>query len=261
MPENLKNVVFSEYYGDILWRVCENQHLSEEKIKKIATLVGYVVVGFLLPDDLAQEIKDHLGINPELAKTISGEIDKKILEPIKNDVVNVYSPSTEATELISGTKKAETGLEVITLGTIGQEKETLPKVTIKPGGQELPTEGKPLIIHQEETLTEERKEPFKGLEPPFGFFGKEGEAAPSEPVKVKVEGLGEKPAAAKAKAGKEEKRVVHYSELRTPLTPFQKQEEIINLETFGRKPPEVKAPMPETKPQPKIEGNIVDLSE
>ncbi len=155
---------------------------------------------------------------------------------------------------------------------------------------------RPFVIHKEEEqrpATEGKK--FKGFDFPFGMFdkGKGSRTTPSEPVKVKVETPGQEKPLDKTPLdetrGKQGKRVVHYSEYRTPLTPFERPEEdIIDLQTFTKheappsdqrlttndlrqtstvtqqtadKPqpaPEVKK-KEEPKTTPSIEGNIVDL--
>ena len=66
LPDNLREALFSEYNSETLWKICEGQHLSEDKIYIIATLAGDVILGFLHPEDLALEIKKTLILSPNL---------------------------------------------------------------------------------------------------------------------------------------------------------------------------------------------------
>ncbi|MEK7555551.1 MAG: hypothetical protein AAB516_01895 [Patescibacteria group bacterium] len=297
LPDNLKEALFSEQNADVLWRACEAQHLSEDKIRVVATLAGDVIMGFIHPEDLAQEIKNTLGINSEIAASISREIDRKIFSPIKNDLEKVYSPITEEREW----KKEEREKEIVDLRTeikkpeeIREEKILpeiipiiLPKISevqppkiektseeIKPQKIEIPStfpiipileEDQPKIIHEEKKitpLTDTRKRSLAGL---FGFLKKEevekGKEKSAPPVKIKLEtkesfaemALPQKSEIAKTEIPKP--RVVHYSDLRTPLSPFgatQKEKEEKKEKNKEIKPPE-NLPITESH---KIESNV-----
>lgn len=127
-----------------------------------------------------------------------------------------------------------------------------------------PSEDAPLILQREkEFISPTRKESSsKGFSLPFGFFKKPPSSSTFEPVKAKIEFLDATDASVEKSAPEikqdkdkikglgffntlqqikkgvegEQKKVVHYSELRTPVTPFAKEEEFINLETFGIAP-------------------------
>ena len=84
LPDNLKEALFSESNADILWLICEAQHIPEQKIYTIATIAGDVILGFLHSEDLAKEIRTTLNLNPEIANSIANEIDRKIFVPIRS---------------------------------------------------------------------------------------------------------------------------------------------------------------------------------
>ncbi|MFH0712822.1 MAG: hypothetical protein V2A55_03160 [Candidatus Jorgensenbacteria bacterium] len=314
LSQSLRDALWSEYNADILWDTCKKEHLSEDKTQIIAALAGDVIMGFLLPEDLSKEIAENTEINREIANNIAQEIEKKILRLVINEIREIYSPPVEKEmagsvkdvkgedvvrfEKLSAEKPAEIGIEI--KRTPASEEPLIPiskpevkTVKEQPAGA---TEARPFVIHKEEEqrpVTEDKK--FKGFEFPFGVFGGEkGGTISKEPVRVRVETPGqEKPldeARGKPFDKAQGKRVVHYSEYRTPLTPFDRppEEEIIDLQTFTKresppaapqqptdafqpitvnKPPEAKKPEPpaEKKPQeplkptPTIEGNIIDL--
>ena len=98
LPVNLREILYSPDYGKIIWDVCEANHLTNEKIGKIAGLCGYVIMGFIHPEDLAKEIKNATGIHSEIAETIAKEIDRKIFTPIGNEIDKIYAPAETLAE-------------------------------------------------------------------------------------------------------------------------------------------------------------------
>lgn len=98
LPDNLREAVLSAYNAEVLWRVCENQHLSEDKIEKVAIAAGDVLMGFVHPEGFASEIREALNINAEIANAIAAEIDRKIFFPLKEELEKVYQPSPPETE-------------------------------------------------------------------------------------------------------------------------------------------------------------------
>ena len=92
LPDNLKEALFSESNSGIVWQIGTLNHLPEEKISMMATIVGDVIFGFLHPDDLTREIQESLNLNYQIANSISHEINRKIFEPIRIALEKVYSP-------------------------------------------------------------------------------------------------------------------------------------------------------------------------
>lgn len=111
MTVNLREILYSPDYGKIIWNICEANHLSDEKIGKIAGLCGYVIMGFIYPEDLAKEIFLKTNINSEIANSIASEINRKIFSPIKSDLEKVYSPievsAEDGASAIEGEAEAE----------------------------------------------------------------------------------------------------------------------------------------------------------
>ena len=114
LPDNLREALFSEYNSETLWKICEGQHLSEDKIYIIATLAGDVILGFLHPEDLASEIKKDLNLVPELANLIASEIDRKIFTSIRSEIEKAYSPISEGEREERETKPTTDNLQLTT---------------------------------------------------------------------------------------------------------------------------------------------------
>jgi hypothetical protein len=95
LPENLKDALFSNFNTDLVWHIGENNSLSNDKIKILATIVGDVIMGFLSVDDFESELKTSINnLNPENTSLISGEIKQKIFSPIAEELKTNYAPPT-----------------------------------------------------------------------------------------------------------------------------------------------------------------------
>lgn len=280
ISENLKEAMFSEQNADVLWRICETQHLSEEQIQTIATLAGNVILGFIKPEDLTTEIQETLRIDSRIAQTISREIDQRIFSRIREEIREVYNPITTFPGIkpITGTElKKEVRMEPIKPAAIppkpAEIKAEQPKVipveplptAVQPPKPEIKIPPKPIspekpfMIHKEETEAKPvaEKKPAGGR-PIFGWFKKAAPAKPKateSPIKVELETFGQKPeekkepAVAKTEAPKQ--KIIHYRNVETQ-TPFGK------TEPFGKTPTipfEAPKPMPEAKPfEPTIQS-------
>jgi len=92
LPDSLKEAIFSSFNVDLIWSVGAINHLTNDKISKIAMLAGDILMGFVHLEDFAPEIRKELNINPEMANSIAAEIDRKIFSPVKKDLRSVYRP-------------------------------------------------------------------------------------------------------------------------------------------------------------------------
>jgi hypothetical protein len=55
--------LFAQANTDFIEKTCESEHIPEEKQGDIAGIAGYVLMGFLHPEDLAAEYRDELNID------------------------------------------------------------------------------------------------------------------------------------------------------------------------------------------------------
>jgi len=150
--------------------------------------------------------------------------------------------------------KTMPGEKFISLEKFGQPKipETH-KIPVAPQIISDESKEKPLIIHEEKSPVEAVETPTKpkGFNLPFNIFKSGLSKIIKPPVTAKIEAPPEIQSPTLSEINKkEEKKVVHYSELRTPLTPLHREEELINLETLEK----VKKPPTDAKPQ--IDTNL-----
>ena len=205
LPDNLREVLFSEVNSDIVWKIGETKQLTEDKISKVATIAGDVVMGFLLPDlnRVSKEIQERTNIPEPLALEIAEELWQKIFSPLKADLEKVYRPVPE-TEVMPPSPPPPKSTLAPALGFPTTEAAAHPKPA--PGQPDELESDQPFILHEEKPLFTPDAPPEKpsvDLEPPRPkkFFLK------PKPVMVKIEEPEEN----------EKARVVHYSNLRTPL--------------------------------------------
>ena len=99
LPTSLKETLYSNVNSDFLWQACEAEHIPDKKIYDIARIVGYVLMGFLHPEGMANEMRDALGIDIRIATSIANTINQRIFAPIRTDIDKVYNPSAGETSM------------------------------------------------------------------------------------------------------------------------------------------------------------------
>jgi hypothetical protein len=97
LPLPLREELYSEAGSSFLWSTCEAEHIPDNKIYDIARIVGYVLMGFLRPEDMAGEIRDTTGIDLRIATPIANAVNQRIFVPLRPQIDKVYNLTTDAT--------------------------------------------------------------------------------------------------------------------------------------------------------------------
>lgn len=92
LTPTIREELFSEVNADFVWKLCQSNHLPEDKSHLVAEMAGYVLMGFLHPEDLAGELVTALSVDNRLAKSIADSINTRIFVPIRQEIDHVYSP-------------------------------------------------------------------------------------------------------------------------------------------------------------------------
>ncbi|MBM3256886.1 MAG: hypothetical protein FJY98_00950 [Candidatus Liptonbacteria bacterium] len=92
LPPDLREALASEKNGELVSQVCEAEHLSEEKYREVARIASWVFLGFLHPEDVANEVKLSTGIHPEIANKIAVTLNSKIFGSLRDELDAVYAP-------------------------------------------------------------------------------------------------------------------------------------------------------------------------
>ncbi len=286
LPEILRAAMVSEANSGIVWKTAEGEHLINEKISVVSKLTGYVLMGFIHPEDLANEIKDSIGIDLRIATAIAEPINRKVLQPIREELDNVYAPPGDESRnpipieeigklqaVVPVSAQTPTSVPApqiskqeipVPVASVPVAKPAirpsqLPQSMIQPRQQvkavpppNLPVSESPEIKPMEKTAAPAAEQPVSA---PF-ILHQETESQPLAPagsgfkVSLSEEQFGKMeqkwtppPKAAQIETGfvpqvKPDSRVVHYSEMRTPVAPKPP----VAGESAIPKPPAVSAP-------------------
>lgn len=92
LPDTLREALYSEANSDFLWKTCENENVPGEKTYDVARIAGYVLLGFMHPADMAEELKEELNLDPKTCAAVANAIDGRIFGPLRPDIDKIYQP-------------------------------------------------------------------------------------------------------------------------------------------------------------------------
>lgn len=84
--------LFSAENAEFAAKLCESEHIPAQKRNEVAGIAGYVLLGFLHPEDLAKELRDALQIDIRITTAIASAINDRIFKPLRSDIDSVYKP-------------------------------------------------------------------------------------------------------------------------------------------------------------------------
>jgi hypothetical protein len=144
LPQILREALYSDVDSDYLWKVCEGEYIPDEKIYTISGIVGYVLMGFLHPEDVGGEIAEKLQIDRRIADVIASAINQRIFAPLRPEIDKVYSPASASPVLNVASAGGPIMMSVVpTVVPISSKKGVpppQPPAPLTPSG----IEGKPL---------------------------------------------------------------------------------------------------------------------
>ena len=224
VPKKIKEQFGSEGTSALIARITDALNLgSPRPITKALYLLETKGVP---AHDFIQSMTHGTGITDDEAGSITKELKEKVLEPIRDalfqwgiDISDINV--NKATNIKWPTDESEVKTKTISLEDIGDtsKEEAIPveaapitAVTLKPLGQKPDS---PFILHEEDVPEGNvtQRSVFKSVTSPLGgFFLKKRppEETKSPFAKLQIPGLRPK-----------EKRIVHYSETRTPLSQLE----------------------------------------
>ncbi|MBI3273822.1 MAG: hypothetical protein HYZ69_01630 [Candidatus Colwellbacteria bacterium] len=261
LPLSIKEAMFSEENADIIERIGKENNLTDTSLQILITVTGDALRGFINQDELTGELINELGVDRGTVEKVANIIKEKIFAPIREDLKGVYEPLIEFQR--ARLLKLDTNLEQLastTMSTISIPEQLAPHQTIKPS-----FENSPFILHQEEEIVTEEHQAQQYAAPRPVFYKptfseeyKRDAAPPTAKLELgpQEEGSGKEPRLVRTPL--EETRIVHYSELVTPVDPFGSQEQMPAAAPAmpTQKNDESKKQSPEVHP-----NNIVDLKD
>lgn len=267
IPANIRGHLLSPHVTSLIDAVAKKAEIYDAAA--LPDLVFRLVSREILPQDFTAKLAEELGVREKKAHAVTRELKEKVLEPIRYALVNWgvdinqidISDAPTLDEFLKAREEAEKkqqeilaslgietegelkpasegGDETITFEKLGATSLGAAAKTFHPEGLDEKRkdgdEAQPLMIHRENRTEAARPTAgSKSFSMPFGFFKRVEKAAADSlaPVRAKIE------------SPKETERTVHYSELRTPLIPFQKENPFIHTGNENTKPtaaPEVR---------------------
>lgn len=98
LPQELKDVIFSEETANNIGDVCERNNIEDEKISEVTLYAGRVLLGILPPDEFQKTLEKEMKLKKEIAKKVAQEINRFIFFPVKESLAMLYkieiAPST-----------------------------------------------------------------------------------------------------------------------------------------------------------------------
>lgn len=88
LPEELKQAVFSAENADHTFSICGRYGIEE--CSQLASLVGLVLMGVMLPRDLEGALQKDLGLDQETAQRVAQEINRFIFYPVKQQIEQLH---------------------------------------------------------------------------------------------------------------------------------------------------------------------------
>ncbi|MEK9180475.1 MAG: hypothetical protein AAB897_03625 [Patescibacteria group bacterium] len=134
IPQILQNEVFSVQNAEVIEQISKQNNLPDEKIGEVAEVVGFALLGFIHPEDVAKEVEERAEIPPALATAISEAINKKIFASLRNQLDEIYAPAPHDHEL---EEKPPVFVE-----------EIRPPVATAPSAPKMPTAVQPVDINK-----------------------------------------------------------------------------------------------------------------
>ena len=74
LPEEVKEILFSEKTADDLYGICQKYGVTPEKVTEVARCAGQVLLGILPLEKFPEALEKEAGLNKNTAKSIADEI-------------------------------------------------------------------------------------------------------------------------------------------------------------------------------------------
>lgn len=88
LPQSLRVLPTSNEFLETVLRISARYDIDYPAV--LSTIVAYVLLGLLNPEDLPGTLKTELKVNNETAKKITHEVRRFILAPVKEELSQLY---------------------------------------------------------------------------------------------------------------------------------------------------------------------------
>jgi len=217
LPDHIQELVSSEQAQKLVVQIGKSHYMNREKIEVLEQIVTLILMGFIHLRNLKREISDRLFLNYDHTIALANDLDQELFREIRLDLEQIYTPVEEE---ISNQKTAREGTE--TEKFIPEKELSGDAEIVIPIHEEIArplNENGPFMLVEEKFVTgetEKRGGKFKDFSKAFSFFSPKQLSESTSPVRARVE-------------TPKEKKVIHYSELRSPISVFDRSGDFIDL--------------------------------
>lgn len=273
LADTLQDVIFSENASASIRKAAVLGDV-EGKVTILAEMTGLVLMGFLNPADFQAELQRELGVTADIARQIESSLNAEVFSLVQTELKKLYPPTIKTPTVISpsfapkgtmGDTTPQLGESASKLEAVQPSISEFEKRFFKPA---IPATGelKKTIPVPEDFL--------KAKVPPIAPLSKELPKVqiptkPATPIPTPIPTIPEASASARQPAdfGETKPKIKPVVPLPTYIqSQFQRRSSYAEAtadkeptESQYREKMEEKTPSTQSKPQPKISGNIIDL--
>ncbi len=111
LPEDLQEWLFSEETANRLYSITQEKNiLNLENARRVARIVGLVVLGEVPVKDFIRRLASDLGIDQPKAAALAKDINEQIFQPVRNSLMAVHGLNADSTR--TSTDRATVPTEV-----------------------------------------------------------------------------------------------------------------------------------------------------
>jgi len=120
LPQELKEAVFSNETAEHIATTCARNKVIEERISQVASEVGNVLMGVVMPSNFQQALQKEVGLKLAQAQGIAQEINRFVFYPVKAQLEEIHRTPAEKTD-----KAPDIGVAIPR--NVAEEKEKVPE--------------------------------------------------------------------------------------------------------------------------------------
>ncbi|HVM77305.1 MAG TPA: hypothetical protein VMU07_04090 [Candidatus Paceibacterota bacterium] len=130
LTEPLREALFSDVNADFIEKVCQKENVPPRMQAEVSGIAGYVLMGFLHPGDLAEELVEELKLDKRTAQDIADAINTRIFVPLQQEIDKVYGPVTKTAAIpLSKVSEGKFGVSASTAASSPMSTTKIPAVS------------------------------------------------------------------------------------------------------------------------------------
>ncbi len=140
LPPVLQDAVFSDSNAEKISAINEQFKVPEDAQEIVASRTGWVLLGFLPQENLAEELVSGAGMDASTAKSIASALNEKIFQPLQSAINSISAPAptpsgnTGAPKVIQDIASAKSAVPVPTPNTQTSGSTPIPLTNLSSKG-------------------------------------------------------------------------------------------------------------------------------